>query len=382
MSTPGSKGNGVLRWWSVGHLAPGLIALAVLVDLALRFVPSGWIGLDMMGMFAYRLPDEAFARNYRAQGRASGDLSSLANLPDRRIYRSVSVRTDAIGFRNAGAMRDLAGLVVGDSFSNGGSSNDGDLAAQVGQVTGCRLYNAAGQVKEIQAPAPERLVALANYLKMRGGLVVVERLERLGPPELPEPTAASPDFGRVPSVFERTLVWAAVSPARLLGEAAFKHLLDDRFLPNGYRRAAIEKTLANGDWMLFYVDEMKNYERHRPASIEYWTRLRAGLAPASLRMLVVLVPNKYTVYYRHLLDAAPTVVAPEEYLTGVEAALVRAGVPVVNLTTALQREAAEALRRGEYLYHRDDTHWNDAGIAVAAREIARVWARSGGRSCR
>jgi hypothetical protein len=133
--------------------------------------------------------------------------------------------------------------------------------------------------------------------------------------------------------------------------------------------------------MLFYRDEMKNYEAPRRVSIEYWTLLQAGLGPASLRLLIVLVSNKYTVYYRHLVDATPTAVAPEQYLTATESALRGAGIPVVNLTEALQREATEALRRGEYLYHRDDTHWNGAGIATAAREVARVWTQSGGRQC-
>ena len=43
-------------------------------------------------------------------------------------------------------------------------------------------------------------------------------------------------------------------------------------------------------------------------------------------------------------------------------------MPVVNLMPVFQ----EATARGEQLYWRDDTHWNDAGIRLAAEELWRV----------
>ena len=243
------------------------------------------------------------------------------------------------------------------------------------------LLNATGARLEIQAPAPERVVELARYLGMSRGVVVVERLERLGSPPVPKVSSETPRLGRSPSIVERARTWAAVSPARLLAENAFRRLLDDRIFPNVYRDAAVEKTLSSGDWMLFYRDEMKDYDRERLVSTEYWTKLRTGLDAASLGLLVVLVPNKYTVYHRHLVDATP-ISGTSGAVSGCDG--VRAtvgGIPVVNLTEAFQREAAAGLSRKTYIYHRDDTHWNDLGIAVAVREIAQAWRASGGPPC-
>ena len=48
---------------------------------------------------AYALSDEAFARNAHIETRETGDLSWLGNLPNRRIYRSMSATTDDIGFQ-------------------------------------------------------------------------------------------------------------------------------------------------------------------------------------------------------------------------------------------------------------------------------------------
>ena len=55
-------------------------------------------------------------------------------------------------------------------------------------------------------------------------------------------------------------------------------------------------------------------------------------------------------------------------LAAIAQGLDAAGVPVVNLMPVFQ----EATARGERLYWRDDTHWNDAGIRLAAEELWRV----------
>ena len=44
-----------------------------------------------------------------------------------------------------------------------------------------------------------------------------------------------------------------------------------------------------------------------------------------------------------------------------------ANVPVVNLLPVF----AQATAQGQRLYWRDDTHWNDAGIRLAAQELWR-----------
>jgi hypothetical protein len=182
MRAPRQVGNQPRPWWSIGYLAPRLVALAVVVDITLRPVPVGWIGQD-----GYRLFYEAFARNHHFQGRVVGDISSVANLPQRVISRSESWTTDAIGFRNAGPMRDIAGIVLGDSFGVVGLSDDANLSALLGWSTGCRIYNAAShrEEQEFATPTPDRVVNLARYVGMHSGLVVFERVERLPPLRVP-----------------------------------------------------------------------------------------------------------------------------------------------------------------------------------------------------
>ena len=55
-----------------------------------------------------------------------------------------------------------------------------------------------------------------------------------------------------------------------------------------------------------------------------------------------------------------------------EADLRAGGIAVVNLIQALRVAAKAGLERHEYVYWRDDTHWNGRGVAIAAAEILRV----------
>jgi hypothetical protein len=49
-------------------------------------------------------------------------------------------------------------------------------------------------------------------------------------------------------------------------------------------------------------------------------------------------------------------------------------ISIVNTTPKLQAAAAEALPRGSLLYWPDDTHWNATGVAVAADQVAELYA--------
>jgi hypothetical protein len=373
----------VRRPWSVGYLLPRLVAIGLLVDCAWRLVP--YAGLDRLDPFSHRLPGDAFVRNHEARAYDGyGDLAGLGNLPNRRLHRTATFMTDGLGFRNAGPPVGAAGILFGDSFGNAADSADQLLAAQLSRAVGCRIYNAASPDPVTQTPSSRTVLRLARKLGMKGGVIIVERVERLGPPRVTD------DVGWSARVLEwvwglRPLQYAyrfmTVSPAKLRAEAAFKRLQNDRILPNPYASNVVEKTLVSGDWMLFYSKEMQNYERHRAVSVQYWARLNEELAREGFQLLVVLVPNKYTVYHRWVRDPAPTPVPPEQFLAETEEALRAAGIVAINLTVPLQSRAADMLRRGSYAYLRDDTHWNSSGIQVAASEIAGLWAAAGRRWC-
>jgi hypothetical protein len=133
------------------------------------------------------------------------------------------------------------------------------------------------------------------------------------------------------------------------------------------------KTLLGRDGFLFYageqsVDYFRAVKPLTPAGLERWRRdlesRRAWLAERGIRYLVVVAPNKETIYPEHMPPELRPV-RPDTRLDQLLADLrANSAVEVVDLRPALRREKG-ALR----LYHKTDTHWNDAGAAIAYREI-------------
>lgn len=126
--------------------------------------------------------------------------------------------------------------------------------------------------------------------------------------------------------------------------------------------------------MLFYGENLRllpyyTPEQDAPAVAQTVKRVAAGFRERGVSLVVLLVPEKEQIYIRALPEEERQALAQgPELLAAIEGGLKAAGVSVVNLMPVFQ----EATARGEQLYWRDDTHWNDAGIRLAAEELWRV----------
>ncbi len=133
------------------------------------------------------------------------------------------------------------------------------------------------------------------------------------------------------------------------------------------------KALVGRDGFLFYageqsVDYFRAVKPFTARELAHWRedleRRRALLAELGVRYLVVVAPNKETIY-PEFMPAALRPVRAETRLDQLVADLrANSRVEIVDLRGALRR-AKESGR----VYHRTDTHWNDVGAAVAAKEI-------------
>ena len=88
--------------------------------------------------------------------------------------------------------------------------------------------------------------------------------------------------------------------------------------------------------------------------------------------MVVLVPNKSTVYGDLLLTESPYV-KTDTLANQAEVLLRQNGVAVLNLTDPMKCAARKMLPQKRYLWWRDDTHWNRYGVQVAAQETWKLW---------
>jgi hypothetical protein len=366
----------------LGRVIPLILAVFFALDVGLRQLPLDLISFRAWEVLTQYAPyDASFEPNLRFRSEVDfGDLANLANLPKLREYRAgTTFTTDAFGFRNSPSSL-LAGppdaLLIGDSYGVGSTVDDTETpAVQLGSVSGCRIYNAAGGL-DLQL---DQVVALAQRLGMKRGLVIDVVLEsaiflrRESPPAASvyeRVVSAAPASLRGPLIQLRGL-WT-ISPLKIVVNRGVRLLEDDRILPNSYAAPVIQRTLRTGEKILFVPEDIEYARNVLTVSTHRWTRFAARLEEAGLRFVVVLVPRKYTVYQPLLMEEEPL---PADQLGGtltrLEQQIRNVGIPVVNLTPAFRAEAARELDRGRYLHWRDDTHWNARGIGVAAAEIAR-----------
>ncbi len=388
-------GVGFRSAWTLGFVAPAILAAAFTIDVALRFLPLDLFSFRAWEVFRrdYPPPNGPFAPN-RAyhSGKVYGDLAALGNLRALREYRSETFTTDAYGYRNPPAFTRPAAVLVGSSFAAGaGVSDDETPAAQLSAVHGQPVFNSAGTQSYV-----EDLLSLTHRLGLRGGVVIYEALERVKfPAEAPvlpwkRPATVCSRLFPVPGLRSACADWSTrlsrfqkVSPLKILAQRAYRALENDDVLPNTLaRRNVIRARLGNGDPMLFLSEEVADAgeQRSEDEAVRYFTWLQGLVRQQDLGLLVVLVPDKYTVY-SPLIAGHEGPPADPAYLERLELGLHANGIAVVNLAPAFRAAAARDLARGIYIYWRDDSHWNARGIALAATEIERGWRELGSGRC-
>ncbi len=374
--------------WSIGRLLPRLMLFLFLLDLLLRFV-----ALDPLTFRAW----EAMLRHYpNAVGPfipskhyhrddSYGGVAGIGNLPALRHYHSVDFTTDSYGFHNPPALAQShpIGILLGDSFAVGSElPEDQSLSAQLTKLFGGYFYNAG-------APQPLHLrsvEALANCIGLHRGLVIFEFLEARA---LQDPPASTPDGGRGPfqSFFFRAagqnwtdhlgtpLNELHSSPLQAISAKLEKKIQNDILLPNSFASFVIQEKLRNGDPIVFLPAEFKSPGDPRKAAqrwAAYFSWYSAQLKKDGLDLLVLLVPNRSTIYAPLLLQPRH-VSASHATLEDFSMALQTAGVRTVSLEHHYAQQASLLLDQKRYLYFLDDTHWNGNGTAIAAEEILNHW---------
>ncbi|HTR67185.1 MAG TPA: hypothetical protein VMH85_15510 [Terriglobales bacterium] len=337
-----------------------------------------------------------------------GDLASFGNLKTPRDYRDEAFQVDKLGFRNSprAAQPRPGGLMVGDSFAVASSvPQDMTLPEQLTKLGDIRIYNAGAR----DMATPPLVRQLASRLNMTSGVVIYELLERRArvvpqtpveavepslsetlPPNRAQVSALSPaethpwlsTHPLAKTIFQKMLRllqhpsesvhrYDSRSPVKIVSRKLMKDVQNDVVLPNVYAHQVVRFTLKNNDEMLFYpIDFTKlgDVNTLDSAWVSYLSGFAEQIAEQNLRLVVLLVPNKFTVYGPLTKGPTPKVEGVL-LLASLQKALASAGICAVDLTPIYQRSAAESLSQRQYLYWRDDTHWNSRGIGVAAHAL-------------
>ena len=358
--------------FSLRMLAPAILVLTGAANVCLRLLPPDFLafrGWEAVTIFVTGIGP--FAVNKRYYNPAStGDLAAMANLPKQRHPRPESFSTGPTGFRAYDAARNgsPSGLLLGDSFGAGAAVNDrAYLGARLSEMLAGPVFFAGyfGETSIDTLAALPYTPLVIVQLSERTTEDTSTALERLLKKVLPRRSSLYLDLR-----YLRDLI--AYSPLEIWAGRAFKLLQNDVILPNPYSGNVSKYRLRSGAEMLFLPNEVQHAFTPPGINTEEIIHLKNFLSARRTCLSVILVPNKFTVYYDLLADAPPGAFQGTTYLNALENSLQTASIPTLNLLAAFRTEAASAIKKNQYLYHLDDTHWNDEALAIAAREI-RLW---------
>jgi hypothetical protein len=344
-----------------GYLLPRVLLLWALLDVMLRFAPPQWYTFRVHEFAMITGPHDQgpFRTNLTYQNsRAYGDLASLGNCTDCRQYRPMSIHFDERGFANPASSGPYDAILVGDSFGIGAEQReDSTLASQISQRTGLSIYNACSPVRAITR---ENLLALIDQLGMTHGTVFFELMDwSLG---YFRAAQEAPGFEGL----ERWSRNAEYSPLTNVSRELVGRIYDGQLMPNPYEVNVVRKLLPDGRSILFQPDDLRDGVPDAPKLwARYFRVLNKELRQRNFRLIVILVPSKYTVYQLLIKDAPKT--NKSEAFEELQKRL--KDMPVVNTTAGLQQAASDELEHGRLLYWRDDTHWNGDGVRVAADQL-------------
>lgn len=379
-------------------LVAGLLALWVAMlagDWWLRFRWYHW----QQQVISVPRPESSgpFARllDYDEPSRRGGDLSHLIGLPKvaaefeetRPAFRQ---RTDEFGYRNVppttGTVYDV--VVTGSSYMNSGVPMSNTIGARLEAELGKPVYNQAypglgptvGLLRHLGdarfAARPPRVVVWGLVereigAKPLGGLVA--QMERIGSVEPHAPARARISWGSFRPVFLRISLPNSSAIAQM--SAKIWHRLRYEVFGKLPDDIAPSRSDLEGGRFLFYAHAVKalrwgEKERDLDGVVRVIVTVQSRLRARGSELVILLVPDKEQAYREWLPDrlASESNPLPPSCLIALEEKLRAAGIPVCNVLAPFRDRAAE----GEFLYYRDDTHWNDRGVAIAARELARV----------
>jgi hypothetical protein len=293
-----------------------------------------------------------------------GDMIAMDPTLKEKLAEPHDVRfvTDSLGFRNE---KDYSGepyVLLGDSFTaSTGITHEQTLAAQLNAMMPSHFYSMGypGAPRDYESNA---LVFLTKgHTKARFLWFVFEGndfklQEEMGDaPKLPSLKPAWKEYfslRNLPFMTTRVLVifFKAVGARTTGGEEKSEDI--------------VQVFDVGNKPMGFFGKYM-----HRSGSPNLEFRILGTEEVMSRTACVFFIPEKYRVYKPWIKYGTP-VSEPAEGLKILKTHFKRHGIPVIDITPALQKAAKDALP-DKTVFWRDDTHWNAQGISAILPEVRR-----------
>ena len=232
----------------------------------------------------------------------------------------------------------------------------------------------------MHAPPLSRLFAL-GFLALLGSVGVIQWAVEVGRGERPQAL----DLFRHPPTAERLRAYEqALEDASWVAHRLRPWMLYAQF--QLFHSAGEKALLGRQGWWYYrpgvqFLTQRADPGRHPDdvtQAVEAIVAFRDQLAARGLRLLVLPVPNKESVYPDRLTRrSGPWELPPGAETRRLMEALRASDVELLDLFTLFARARSEATVGTPALYLTQDTHWSPAGVALAARAVAQHVLRSG-----
>lgn len=381
--------------WRLGVVAPAVLALWALLDLALRVTTPPWPPMSPTRL-AERAPapHAPYAAGFQRRTRRPmpGEGALGGNVKPGEWRPPYTFSTDEHGYRLNpeidGRRYPDAVIVGGDSFVFGAHLDDREtFAAALTRRSGLAVY---GLGRPWRNPLPvEDLDHLLGVWPARPRLAVLVHLEQHDRRDAVEAVPATAGgTGPIDRWQRLAEAWTSVSPLEDVARRAYRLLADDRVLPNPLRDNAAILPLPDGRRLVFRASELspvkRGYDREAiEGAVGYMTRWSDVVRERGMRSVVLLLPTRYMIY-APLLEPSKarrdSIDVARRHHADLAAALRRAGHRVVNAAELFAQSAPRELETGEFTFWLEDNHWNARGVDLVARALSDTLAAMTGPS--
>lgn len=296
-------------------------------------------------------PDTQFSMNA-----LFGDIEAIEKVGVKEPHE-IAYLTDSLGFRNPSDYHGQKFVLVGDSFVAGANDTQSCLLSEwLRQEHTLDTYNLGFPGDMNDYVNRVRAFRRVKGNDFRIALFVYEGNDFRPFTNKPVARQSLPD--RYFDLFRSSSLWRYTRSLYLRGQ---KKRSGEHAPP------ALVKDIG-GKPVAFYSREqalINNRNTLQESDMKFISALQA-LKPNLTE--IFFVPVKYRVYAKWV---SPQSLPNEQWKYLAEAAR-QVGIPAHDLTSVLSAEAARILAQGQYVYWRDDTHWNCNGMRVVADEVARI----------
>ncbi len=294
-----------------------------------------------------------------------GDLANILKVRKFRQYRHQLFTTDSYGFRNIEAPAETYYpiVVVGDSDMAGSSlSDDETFSFQLSKSLNIPIYNYAPY-------SPIYFLGDERFKKYPPKILIWESVERTIQGSVFKRYAELPDNTKVQFKKKVSVQESHLPRSRLSTQLAREIFHELRWYLTGIKPEAIS-FIHQQSGMLFYTPGVKQLtldsnDRDIKGIIAGIKQIQKILQNQGITLLYIPLPDKENIYRKMLPDDIPGKDSKEFFLQDLNTALIKSGVHTVDLYSLFNKASVDQ----DYLYFRDDTHWNKKGVSMAVEAV-------------